>query len=58
MERCLTSSFEDRESALISRRNLVPGFFDITQSEQWKETREEVSASGTCGTIRKDLTSK
>ena len=31
---------------------------DITQSEQWKETREEVSASGTCGTIRKDLTSK
>ena len=27
MERWLTSSFEDRELALISRRNGVPGFF-------------------------------
>ena len=27
MERWLTSSFEDRESALISRRYGVPGFF-------------------------------
>ena len=28
VERWLTSSFEDRESALISRRNGVPGFFE------------------------------
>ena len=27
VERWLTSSFEDRELALISRRNGVPGFF-------------------------------
>ena len=30
----------------------------ITQSEQQKETRAELPALGTCGTIRKDLTSK
>ena len=29
MERWLNSSFEDRESALISRRNGVPGFFIV-----------------------------
>lgn len=30
---------------------------DITPSEQRKETRE-LPALGTCGTVRKDLTSK
>ena len=46
MERWLTSSFEDRESALISRRYLVTGFFILLHYWNWCSYRLEMGVSG------------
>ena len=46
MERWLTSSFEDGESALISRRYGVPGFFILLLYWNWCSYRLEMGVSG------------
>ena len=46
VERWLTSSFEDRESALISRRYGVPGFFILLLYWYWCSYRIETGVSG------------
>ena len=46
MERWLTSSFEDRESALISRQYGVPGFFYLLLYSNWCSYRLEMCVSG------------
>ena len=46
LERWLTSSFEDRESALISRRNGVPTFFILLLYWNWCSYRLEMGVSG------------
>ena len=55
MERCLTSSFEDRELALISRRNGVPGFFILLLYWNWCSYRLEMSVSGNLWIVVKDV---
>ena len=46
VERWLTSSFEDRESALISRQYGVPGFFILLLYWNWCSYRLEMGVSG------------
>ena len=46
VERWLSSSFEDRESALISRQYGVPGFFILLLYWNWCSYRLEMGVSG------------
>ena len=46
VERRLTSSFEDRESALISRQYGVPGIFYLLLYSNWCSYRLEMGVSG------------
>ena len=45
-EKWLTSSFEDRESALMSRRYGVPGFFFLLLYWNWCSYRLDMGVSG------------
>ena len=53
--RWITSSFEDRESALISRRYGVPGFFILLLYWNWCSYRLEVGVSGNLWIVVKDV---
>ena len=55
VERWLTSSFEDRESALISRRYGVPGFFILLLYRNWCSYRLEMGVSGKLWIVVKDV---
>ena len=55
VERWLTSSFEDRESALISRRNGVPGFFILLLYWNWCSYRREMGVSRNLWIVVKDV---
>ena len=55
VERWLTSSFEDRESALISRRYGVPGFFILLLYWNWCSYRFEMGVSGNLWIVVKDV---
>ena len=55
VERWLSSSFEDRESALISRRYGVPGFFILLISWNWCSYRLEMGVSGNLWIVVKDV---
>ena len=55
VERWLTSSFEDRESALISRRYGVPGFFILLLYWNWCSYRLEMGVSGKLWIVVKDV---
>ena len=55
VERSLTSSFEDRESALISRRYGVPGFFILLLYWNWCSYRLEMGVSGNLWIVVKDV---
>ena len=55
VERWLTSSFEDRESALISRRYGVPGFFILLLYWNWCSYRLEMGVSGNLWIVVKDV---
>ena len=55
MERWLTSSFEDRESALISRRYGVPGFFILLLYRNRCSYRLEMGVSGNLWIVVKDV---
>ena len=55
VERWLTSSFEDRESALISRRYVVPGFFILLLYWYWCSYRLEMGVSGNFWIVVKDV---
>ena len=55
VERWLTSSFEDRESALISRRDGVPGFFILFFYWNWCSYRLEMGVSGNLWIVVKDV---
>ena len=51
----LTSSFEDRESALISRRYGVPGFFILLLYWNWCSYRHGMGVSGNLWIVVKDV---
>ena len=55
MERWLTSSFEDRESALISKRCGVPGSFILLLYWNWCSYRLEMGVSGNLWIVVKDV---
>ena len=55
VERWLTSSFEDRESALISRRYGVPGFFILLLYRNWCSYRLEMGDSGNLWIVVKNV---
>ena len=55
VERWLTSSVEDRESALISRRYGVPGFFILLLYWNWCSYRLEMGVSGNLWIVVKDI---
>ena len=55
VERWITSSFEDRESALISRRYGVPWFFILLLYWNWCSYRLEMGASGNLWIVVKDV---
>ena len=55
MERWLTSSFKVRESALISRRYGVPGFFILLLYWNWCSYRFEMGVSGNLWIVVKDV---
>ena len=55
MERWLTSSFEDRESALISRQYGVPAFFILFSYWNWCSYRLEMGVAGNLRIIVKDV---
>ena len=55
VERWLTSSFEDRESALISRRYGVPGFFILWLYWNWFSYRLEMGVSGNLWIVVKEV---
>ena len=55
VERWLTSSFEDRESALISRQYGLPGFFIPLLYWNWCSYRLEMGVSGNLWIFVKDL---
>ena len=55
VERRLTSPFEDRESALISRRYGVPGFFILLLYWNWCSYRLEMGVSGNLWIVLKDV---
>ena len=54
MERRLTSPFEDRESALISRQYGLPGFFILLLYWNWCSYRLEMGVSGNLWIVVKD----
>ena len=54
LERWLTSSFEDRDSALISRRYGVPRFFILLLFWNWCSYRLEMGISGNHWIVVKD----
>ena len=55
VERWLTSSFEDRDSALISRWYGVPGFFILLLYWNWCSYRLEMGVSGNLWIVVKDV---
>ena len=55
VERRLTSSFEDRESAIISRQYRVPGFFILLLYWKWCSYRLEMGVSGNLWIFVKDV---
>ena len=55
VERWITSSFEDRELALISRRNGVPVFFILLLYWNWCSYRLEIGVSGNLWIVVKDV---
>ena len=55
VERWLTSSFEDRESAHISRRYGVPGLFILLLYWNWCSYRLEMGVSGNLWNVVKDV---
>ena len=55
VERWLTSSVEDRESALISRRYGVPGSFILLLYWNWCSYRLEMRVSGNLSIVVKDV---
>ena len=55
VERWLTSSVEDRESALISRRYGVPGSFIVLLYWNWCSYRLEMAVSGNLWIVVKDV---
>ena len=55
MERWLTYSVEDRESALISRRYLFPGSFILLLYWNWYSYRLEMGVSGNVWIVVKDV---
>ena len=55
VKRWLTSSFENRESALISRRYGVPGFFILLLYWNWCSYRLEMGVSGNIWIVPKDV---
>ena len=55
VERWLTSSFEDRESTLISRRYRVPGFFILLLYWNWCSYRLEMGVSVNLWIVVKDV---
>ena len=55
VERWLTSSVEDRESALISRRYGVPGSFNLLLYWNWCSYRHDMGASGNLWIVVKDV---
>ena len=55
VERWLTSSFEDRESALISRKFGVPGFFILLLYWNLCSYRLEMGVSGKLWIVAKDV---
>ena len=55
VERWLTSSFEHRESALISRQYGVPGFFILLLYWNWCSYRLEMGVSGNLWIVLKDV---
>ena len=55
VERWLTSSFEVRDSALISRRYGVPGFFILLLYWNWCSYRLEMGVSGNLWIVVKDV---
>ena len=55
VERWLTSSFEDRESALISRQYGVPGFFILFLYWNWCSYRLEMGVSGSLWIVLNDI---
>ena len=55
VERSLTSSFEDRESALISRWYGLPGTFILLLYRNWCSYRLEIGDSGNLWIVIKDF---
>ena len=55
VERWLTSTFEDKESALISRWYGVPGFFILLLYWNWCSYRLETGVSGNLSIVVKDV---
>ena len=55
VERWLTSSFEHRESALFSRRYVVPGSFILLFYWNWCSYRLEMGVSGNLWIVVKDV---
>ena len=55
VERWLTSSFEDRESALNTRQYGVPGFFILLLYWNWCSYRLEMGVSGNLWIVVKDV---
>ena len=55
VERWLNSSFEDRESALISRWYGVPGFFILLLYWNWCSYRLQMGVSGNLWIVVKDV---
>ena len=55
VERWLTSSFEYRESALITRQYGVPGFFILLLYWDWCSYRLEMGVSGNLWIVVKDV---
>ena len=55
VERWLTSSVEDRESALISRRYGLPGSFNLLLYWNWCSYRLEMGVSGNLWIVVKDV---
>ena len=55
VERWLTSTFEDRESALISRRYGVPGTFILLLYWNWCSYELEMGVSGNLFIVVKDI---
>ena len=55
VERWLTSSFEDWESALISRQYGLPGFYILLLYWNWCSYRLEMAVSGNLWIVVKDV---